>query len=264
MARPKVVKDKDKRGLLPPAKAFGQIAEVATTIEAIDYACERARATFTQKGVINKAPTQSMLKKMDNVRQNVHFLRGQNSELWSGNMTAENPFENLQQNLAKQEVAVMNDKIQDKSVVMDYAFNDKGDFRRGIAIDGVEMDAKIDEDRETIEVVDNLFNTWLASHHYRSDDSVIYKIDENGGFTVGKNGKVRAEGGELSELMEGDNGFESYMQDQGIDMTTRQQSFPGEEPTVSKKQQQTVQPAAVQEVDIEEIPDYEGVRTPKS
>lgn len=266
MARSKVTR-KGKHELLPPAKAFGQIIEVATTTEAIDYACEQAKAKFTQTGVINKGPAQTMLKKMDNARQNVHYLRGPNGQPWNGEISASNPYENMQQNLAKQEADLMNDKIQDKGVVMDYAFSQKGDYRRGITIDGVEMDAENDEDREKIEVVDNLFNTWLASNHYRSDDSVIYKSNESGDFIVDKKGnKVRASGDELSDLMKGDNGFESYMQDQGIDVTTRQQSFPGEEPAaeVSKKQQQATQPTSVQEVDIEEVPDYEGVRTPKS
>lgn len=264
MGRSKVVRGRDKHDLLPPAKAFGQIIEVATTTEAMDYACEQAKAKFTKMGVINKGPAQSMLNKMENARQNVHYLRGPNGEPWSGNMTAENPYENLQQNLAKQEIEVMNDKIQGKNVVMDFAINDKGDFRRGITIDGVEMDAEVEEDLEKIKVVDNLFNTWLASSHYRTDDSVIYKSDENGDFIVDKKGnRVRGDGGELRELMKGDKGFESYMQDQGIDMTARQHPFPGEEPTVSKQQQQAAQPASVQEVDIEEVPDYEGVRTPK-
>lgn len=261
MARAKMM---HKGMLLPPAQAFGQIAEVATTIEAAEYAYHQTEAKFTEAGVINKGPAQSMLKKMDNLRQNVNLQRGPNGQPWSGQIDAENGFENLQQNLAKQETKDMAEKIQDKSVVMDFAISDKGEFRRGLSVDGVELDAGKKSDRGTIEAVDNLFNTWLADDQLISDDSVIYESDGNGNILTDEDGnKVRADGGELRELMNGDNGFEAYMQDKGLDVTTRQQTFPGEEPTVSQKQQQVIQPTAGKEEKIEETPDYESVRAPK-
>lgn len=83
------------------------------------------------------------------------------------------------------------------NVVMVFNVNDRSEFVRGYMSNGVQLDAKNEDDKKAIAVLDQTFHSWLVSNNMSSKHGVIFKTDQ-----LDKDGKpTLADPKTVSELL---------------------------------------------------------------
>ncbi|MDP3705002.1 MAG: hypothetical protein Q8R24_03730 [Legionellaceae bacterium] len=64
------------------------------------------------------------------------------------------------------------------NVVMFYNINERSEFVRGCMSNGIPLEAKNEQDKKAIAVIDQTFHSWLVSNNMISKQGVIFKTDQ--------------------------------------------------------------------------------------
>lgn len=147
-------------------------------------------------------------------------------------MSAETDFDYFQIYLAHGAAT----QLQVKDVTLDCAISDESNFIRGYSSDGKPLDNK------TVDSLDKLFNSWLATMKFESNDGATYNLISKDGaifkatkatiWLDNQGEPVRVDPEEFKSLLDRkNNGLEAYIQEQNKDIgiTIQQHEFPEQE-----------------------------------
>jgi hypothetical protein len=149
------------------------------------------------------------------------------SDVWAGQPTISS-FEMLQQGLAEKAATQIDAVMEQKAtpVVFDFAVNNAAQFLRGYSSEGQAVEPAVTE------MMDELFNSWLAENKMISKGGVIYEVTEDGQIKKDAKGNdIKADAEKLRERISSPTeGFERFVarKSEALRVTAREQAYPGE------------------------------------
>lgn len=230
------------QNLSPDTEAMVKVIETATEPETIDYACDQFDKKIKSLGKEMVAGSQAIKATLEEHRQNIHLQRSPQESQWRGMMPISD-YNNYQSGRAT--LASENLKANDiMDVRIDYALSDSSQFLRAISSEG----NALDDDLQIS--VDELLSTYLSKNNVYVDvtpeATFLYENDGNGHINVDKRGQpINADPELIQQLLQDKNkGFQSYMQEFGINSNLNSRAFPQETPAPQTQAAQQVEAPA--------------------
>jgi len=121
----------------------------------------------------------AMVDNVDYYAECFEFARKTKNQSWDGLEKDTNEFKLLQANLSKKIAESIKGTIP--SIILDFAISEKGEFIRGYSTNRP-LDPQ--QDANTVNAMDTLFNAWLAEHDIISKEGVLYYAEEGNVPTV--------------------------------------------------------------------------------
>ncbi|RAP37637.1 hypothetical protein B1207_05560 [Legionella quinlivanii] len=205
---------------MPYFKAIKQAGEVASTPEAARYLVDQATKKMAAVGKL--ADAQTMLKSLEEYRQNVEMQRERPSPQ-SGDGPVRSDFQNLQHNLAEAAIEAIKG-LAKGSIKLDYALNDQTKILRGFSVNG----DIIQKGEPLLDALDKALNAWLAERNMVSKGSMIYECDQSGQIKKDSAGNpVKADPVKLGQMInDREQGFQKTLSSKGVDINVSQHRYP--------------------------------------
>lgn len=219
------------KAVLPLKESILEAMTVAeTSVEAAQYLAQRVREIFTKAKVLDKF--QDVMQKVDEFAQYTAFRLNSTAQPWTGEQAEISGFKNMQQNFAKDAIDnVLAFAEEGQRIQFAIAVNDDSRFLRGYSADGETME------KDVVSSFDKLFNAWLAEHNLISKDSTILTADDNGSLKMDKQGNpIKANPEQIKKLINGSQGYTSYLASKGITIASEQVPYPGSQQQVQQQQ----------------------------
>lgn len=153
-------------------------------------------------------------------KKNVGFQLGSSSDPWSGSHRIRTDFENLQHNIEKHALQTLASVVKG-DIKMDFAVSRLSDLLRGYSSGGKPLTGAM------AEVMDKLFNAWLAEKKLICKGSVIYESNEHGEIRKDANGNdVKAQAEKVKALInDPDIGFQKHLQNKGVQFVSKEHPY---------------------------------------
>lgn len=229
---------------LPDKKALLACFALATTPESADYMVKQLTALFQKTKMLSSGA--DILQTAEDYRQNVHLQRDSRANPWLGNVKVNTDFQNLQQNLAKSAIKTVAEHVN-QSIKMDIAINEQTQMLRGFSTDNQPATPEI------AQVLDKLFNAWLAEHNLICKGSVIYEGTPEGDIQVDKAGNLIKANTERVRALIADKtqgferyfaGFVNYFNNKNLSLAVQQHAYPQQPQPVSTAREQPTPPTS--------------------
>lgn len=226
-----------------------------TNIEAADYLVDRFKQILTSAKLLDKS--KDILEKVVDYKKYVYFKLVSNAQPWSGQSGEPTDFKNMQDNIADDAATKLKSAIDggelSGDIKLDIAINDMAQLLRGYSADGKALDSKL------VDLLDKLFNSWLAENEVVSKGSTLHECDANGDIKEQDQAQKIKTVEKIKELISNNQeGFGKYLKDKGIPITIQQHKYP--EARSEAEKEQAVKDAIAAGEDIKEgMADEEGV-----
>lgn len=210
--------------ILPSAAAITKCMQLSTTAEAAAYLRDQAEPMFAK--FISQPAVKEVMDVITLHADNMSMAQ-QDSDVWAGKPTTSS-FETLQQGLAERAATQIDAFMEQKAtpVVFDFAVNNAAQFLRGYSSEGEAVEPAV------AEMMDELFNSWLAENKMISKGGVIYEVTEDGQVKKDAKGNdINADAEKLRERISSPtDGFERFVarKSEALRVTAREQAYPGE------------------------------------
>lgn len=229
-------------------------------IEAARYLAQRFREILTEANMLDKS--KDILEKVEDYAKYVEYKLLLKAQPWSAEIGDKSDFGNMQRNIGddaatKIKAAMENGQINGE-IKLDIALNDLAQLLRGYSVDGKPMDPKL------VDLMDKLFNSWLAENEIISQGSTLHECDENGLAKEQTAEEKQRTVEKIKELISNNQeGFAKYLKDKGITINIQQHKFP--EARSEAEKQQDLKAAIEAGLDnTEGMADEEGVHAEPS
>jgi hypothetical protein len=202
-------------------------------IEAANYLVQRFKEILTEAKMLDKS--KDVLEKVEDYAKYVQFKLLSKSQPWSGEAGDKSNFANMQSNIADDAATKLKGAIENGDVngniKLDIALNDMAQLLRGYSADGKALDSK------TVDLLDKLFNSWLAENEVVSKGSTLHECDENGQVKEQDPAEKQKMVEKIKELITNNQeGFAKYLKDKGIPITIQQHKYPEARSEAEKEQ----------------------------
>lgn len=198
---------------VPLSAEISAAMEVAkTSDEASKYVVQRVTAILTATKMLKKSG--DLIKKLEDFAQYVDFKSRVSPQIWSGHVGKSTDFKNMQEHIAEDAVKAVKAHTQG-DIKLDMAISVAGEILRGYSAGGQQI-----KDPVILEMLDKLFNAWLAENNIVSKASALYEANAKGEITHDANGEVKVNSEHIKQLMnDPEKGLVKYAQEKDFALT---------------------------------------------
>lgn len=218
-----------KPSLPSPESLNKAVAVAANQLETLQYLATNLYTSLEKGGLVKECS--KLIDEVGNLVANAQFNRDNQVNAWLGNvkqvLAANNitDFASFHHFLANMSAA----ELKQQAVTFDCAVSDSSEFIRGYCDDEGNV-----LDEEKVQVMDTLFNAWLADNNMLSKGGVIYQATAQGDIAQDKKGNALvAPAEQLRTLLDKTNGFGEFVQKNNKEVQVAVRLHPYDAPTAT-------------------------------
>ena len=215
----------------PPRPDFVKAIPLASTsMDANDYLREHCEI---MKAYPKTSP--DLLPVLDAVLKAVEkneFMLRRYSNTWGGGTTPKTPIQNYYHNLGANALDRLNklelNPEQKIRIIFHYAIGAKANFLRGLSSPTGPLNPKVGQ------IIDQLFESWLAANNISSKEGVLYRNDSSGNQSPVKPEDFLELIAEEEAGFGKKGGYGRELEAYGLEVDTKRQKFPDQAPAAAK------------------------------